>query len=718
MSTATAEPQADPALLPHTFDPATGKCYEPEIVTITVPKGCACVLRLAQSETGAWFHGYRLEAGEADVLDTFPADSTPPHATRAAALRAAASEAEQWFAASPKSKLHRKCAGLVTAFLIAQEGSPANSRPARAAAAIPEPRTAEVEVEGVTPNPHNPRGAISPESVAELAAAIEAVGLLQPVGIRLIPDDSGLPGVGAVRRELLWGHRRLAAFQKLKRATIPARVYEGISDDQARLLLLIENGQRKDLDPIQEARGYADMMRDFELTQDDIAKAVKKSRPVVANALRLLELPADVQEMLADGRLTTAHGTALCRFKAWPAVCSRIAALAIADQASASTLEKNLPFAEQLAEEDLAVDLCSYNQEYACDFKAIKKQFSKEPSFFIWEDKEAYEDFAYTLDIGVGGRLLADEQEKAQKQQSAREAERSGRDEETGELTPAAKRERQKKLDENLTNRLQVSTLQHLAVQRLKDAGEEIDKSALLVVLVEALRHAPDVADLAKEFDVKLPKGFDEYYDDEDGKKLAAMLSMTLPDLVRLAAAALSNRDSEQAMRFAGEVPGYTAMLVREDPRCAVDAESHVAEWEEKILPLVKYGARAEDVVERLGCPVFVAEQLVRQIRRNIRNAGVPLLSKEDGEAMDKVTRAELAKIKQRRLQMMTALAIGQELRIDTATIQSVIRCLDFEKAYAKAMNIEEAEEKPAAKPKPKAAKKPAKKAGKGGKKK
>jgi ParB/RepB/Spo0J family partition protein len=174
--------------------------------------------------------------------------------------------------------------------------------------------------------------------------------------VRVIVVDGGLPGIGGDNRlQLLWGHRRAAAFKRLKRETIPAQVYEEISDEQARLLLLIENGQQKPLNPIQEARGYAEMVRDFGLSQEEVATQVNKSRPVIANAVRLLDLPASVQDLIADRKLTTAHGVALLRFKEHAAACLRIAALVIEQGTPAGDLEKGVPFADELDSEGVVV---------------------------------------------------------------------------------------------------------------------------------------------------------------------------------------------------------------------------------------------------------------------------------------------------------------------------------------------------------------------------
>jgi ParB/RepB/Spo0J family partition protein len=331
---------AQEELITHEFN-ESGVAETPEVIHVPMPKGCKCELRLARHADGGWRIGYDLVAAE-DGLSTLPHANDDAHPDRHAALGAALAQARNFYAASPKSKLHKKCAGMVTAYATKLQSLPANTAPEKKAkVAIPQPKTLEVRVERIEENPHNPRGPVSVDEVTELADTIRDVGLLQPIGVRVIVVDGGLPGIGGDNRlQLLWGHRRAAAFKRLKRETIPAQVYEEISDEQARLLLLIENGQQKPLNPIQEARGYAEMVRDFGLTQDEVATQVNKSRPVVANAVRLLDLPEGVQELIATRKLTTAQGMALLAYKNYPAVCLFIAEKAIQDELTAGALEE------------------------------------------------------------------------------------------------------------------------------------------------------------------------------------------------------------------------------------------------------------------------------------------------------------------------------------------------------------------------------------------
>lgn len=158
----------------------------------------------------------------------------------------------------------------------------------------------EIALTKIRPNPHQPRKAFEAESLAELAESIRAEGLLQPVVVR--PVEGGY--------ELIAGERRLRACQSLKLKRIPARIIEA-SEASSAVLSLIENLQREDLNPIEEAMGYASLIRDFELTQEAVAERVGRGRPTVANALRLLQLPREIQGYLGKRLLSPGHAKVL-----------------------------------------------------------------------------------------------------------------------------------------------------------------------------------------------------------------------------------------------------------------------------------------------------------------------------------------------------------------------------------------------------------------------
>ena len=158
----------------------------------------------------------------------------------------------------------------------------------------------ELPLRSVQPNPFQPRTQFDPAALAELVGSIEASGLLQPVIVR--PVDKGF--------QLIAGERRLRAVQQLGWKTIPAVVRE-VDDRTLLTLALIENLQRHDLSAIDEALGYQRLVDEFGVAHAEVARLVGKSRPTVANLLRLLKLPADVQAMLHGRQLSEGHARAL-----------------------------------------------------------------------------------------------------------------------------------------------------------------------------------------------------------------------------------------------------------------------------------------------------------------------------------------------------------------------------------------------------------------------
>ncbi|MGJ8652627.1 MAG: ParB/RepB/Spo0J family partition protein [Opitutaceae bacterium] len=158
----------------------------------------------------------------------------------------------------------------------------------------------ELAVKDIVANPYQPRREINPQHVEELAKSIQSEGLLQPVVVRAKGKTF----------ELIAGERRLHAYRHLGNEMIPARIIEA-SDASSATLALIENLQRENLNPIDEALGYASLVRDFDLTQEAAAERVGKGRATVANAMRLLALDREVQGYLSRRLLSTGHAKVL-----------------------------------------------------------------------------------------------------------------------------------------------------------------------------------------------------------------------------------------------------------------------------------------------------------------------------------------------------------------------------------------------------------------------
>ncbi|MFP3881549.1 MAG: ParB/RepB/Spo0J family partition protein [Actinomycetota bacterium] len=159
----------------------------------------------------------------------------------------------------------------------------------------------EVPVDGIKPNPDQPRSRFDDEALAELAASIEEVGVLQPV-VLTRGDDGAL--------YLVAGERRWRAARRAGLTTIPA-VVRGASGETTLIEALVENLQRQDLTPLEEAHAYRQLLEETGMNQDWVAERVGKSRPAVSNALRLLQLPGAVQRMIDAGSLSAGHARAL-----------------------------------------------------------------------------------------------------------------------------------------------------------------------------------------------------------------------------------------------------------------------------------------------------------------------------------------------------------------------------------------------------------------------
>ncbi|WP_406201290.1 ParB/RepB/Spo0J family partition protein [Kitasatospora sp. NBC_01560] len=162
-------------------------------------------------------------------------------------------------------------------------------------------RFAELPLDSITPNPRQPREVFDEDKLAELVASIKEVGLLQPVVVRQVAPE---------RFELIMGERRWRASREAGLEQIPA-IVRATEDDKLLLDALLENLHRAELNPLEEAAAYDQLLRDFSCTHDGLADRVGRSRPHVTNTLRLLKLPPSVQRRVAAGTLTAGHAKAL-----------------------------------------------------------------------------------------------------------------------------------------------------------------------------------------------------------------------------------------------------------------------------------------------------------------------------------------------------------------------------------------------------------------------
>ncbi|MCA0170743.1 ParB/RepB/Spo0J family partition protein [Bacillus sp. RAR_GA_16] len=162
----------------------------------------------------------------------------------------------------------------------------------------------EIPINELRPNPYQPRKKFSNEAIEELRASIETFGVLQPLIVR-----QSIKGY-----EIVVGERRYRASKEAGLTTIPA-VVKKLTDRKMMEIALIENLQRENLNPIEEARAYQKLMNETDVTQEELAQRLGKSRPHLANFLRLLQLPSEVQDYISEGKLSMGHGRAILALK-------------------------------------------------------------------------------------------------------------------------------------------------------------------------------------------------------------------------------------------------------------------------------------------------------------------------------------------------------------------------------------------------------------------
>ncbi|MEL6436112.1 MAG: ParB/RepB/Spo0J family partition protein [Pseudomonadota bacterium] len=177
------------------------------------------------------------------------------------------------------------------------------------------PSDRSLPIEVIQRNPNNPRHTFREEDIVELAQSVRDHGLLQPIVVRPSKDGDGY--------EIIAGERRWRAAQRAELDTLPV-IIRDVDDRVALELAIIENVQRADLNPIEEALGYEQLMREHAYTQGDLGDVIGKSRSHVANTLRLLKLPNDVRDFVSDGRISAGHARSLVGFDNPKSVAERI----------------------------------------------------------------------------------------------------------------------------------------------------------------------------------------------------------------------------------------------------------------------------------------------------------------------------------------------------------------------------------------------------------
>ena len=218
--------------------------------------------------------------------------------------------------------------------------------------ALSEPSTdgaVRLPLQKVEPNPLQPRKTFEPEALDELAASIREHGIIQPLTVRKMPNGF---------YQIIAGERRWRAARLAGLSEVPAVIIEA-DDRKAMELALIENLQRADLNPIEEAQGYQQLMQEYGMTQEQAAARVGKSRPAVANAMRLLALPQPVLELVQSGKLSAGHARALLPLKTageQQAVAQKVVNLQLSVRQTEAMCKKMSKVSRPAPQKPIAVD--------------------------------------------------------------------------------------------------------------------------------------------------------------------------------------------------------------------------------------------------------------------------------------------------------------------------------------------------------------------------
>lgn len=440
---------------------------------------------------------------------------------------------------------------------------PTNTTPAPASNSAPNNPasiTEKVPLIDIRPDPRN-RKDHDGDLLKVLADQIKKEGLLQPIVIRKLTakelEHYTKPQTARLAYwptfQIIAGERRFRAHQMLKAHSIEARIVTADTELSAVVKQTIENVSRVDLNPMDRARQML-RLSELKMPQKEIGKLFGDvSQPVVANTLRLLDLPATVQELVSKGKLSQAHGVILVRWARWKKLCMRIAELAIAHDWDAKSLAGGLPFEGQLEQEGLVVKIRLDNgYSYDRPTYTVPEKLQKDPDFakiagywwyFVPDDPAAENKWAPERDRQDKARATADAARKAKNEKALK-----------NNKPNSEQLARRKKIATNKAARGLLTKTLEAVTSRLK-AARGGDPAALALVCAKAAGAAGgSTFDAAAALGIKLPPKFDNH-------TAAAWMKLSVGDQVRLAAAALAFNDTQEAMRYAGMVPDRVIFL-------------------------------------------------------------------------------------------------------------------------------------------------------------
>ena len=415
----------------------------------------------------------------------------------------------------------------------------------RAEIHVPEAEyNANVPVDLIEPDPNN-RDKIDKARVTALAATIATEGLLQPIVLRLLANG---------KYRIMAGEHRWRAHLELKRATIASRIYKNETDLTAAKKKAVENALRVELTPLERAKRFRELA-ELGAGQKEIGALFGGvSQPVVANALRLLELPAEVQAMVSDGRLSEAHGVSLARFARWPRVCACIARNCIEREATAKSLNRDkLPYTYELKRAKLVVEINTGSHWSGETLYELPAEVKNDPDFIELHQSTYYllPDATKGVAVNKWKKMKAD-LDKAMAEKEAEKKKAEAKRVAKGGAPTAEQVERKKKIAANKAARGAVEIALAGAVQRVKGA-KGIDALSIYLLASECSVRM-DVEAAARLLSITLPPKFQDYRH-EDWAKLPPV------DALKLAAVGLAMDKAKDAIRHASKVPEEITFL-------------------------------------------------------------------------------------------------------------------------------------------------------------
>lgn len=458
-----------------------------------------------------------------------------------------------------------------------------------------------VPMDLIEPDPKN-RDKIDDAKVKTMSESIASDGLLQPVVLRLMPGGN---------YRLIAGEHRWRAFKLLKRPTIPARIYRNETEVSAARKKTIENFQRVSLTPIEEARKYRELA-DLGMKQTEIGTMLGKSQPVIANAMRLLDLPADVQAFIRQHEMTMAHGVSLCRFAKRPKICLKIAELAVTNGSSAKSLDKGLPFAEDLAKAKLVTKF---------DYMRLKEmpdKYRSDPDFIEdCEDGYCHETYCMDPEKGKAAAVVLAEKEKADRLRREVSSSRTS----DGKMTESALAERKKKIASNKRKRVETKATLDAGLLRLKrlKGFKEIDGRSLAVIVHEAMstnQNSSRLSQASKDLEITLPKGLvTSSWNSHISMEKIQLLS--LPDIVRLAAWTIASQHAEGTMRAAFDCPKEAEMIAggKKAAPAVVEGKLNISDQvRAKVSELAKAGRNGAEIAKSVGISLPAVQNIKKAL--------------------------------------------------------------------------------------------------------